>query len=199
MFFNLWIKGIFMLVIEDNAKKTIQGLSKLDYGQIDSVGKMVAQAMKAGNKLLAAGNGGSAADAQHLVGELVCKFLKDRKGYPAIALSTNTSVITAWANDISYDTAIARQIEALGKKGDVFIGITTSGNSKNIIEAFRKCREIGIKTVLLEGAKKGAAEAYADIAIKVGLDETPRIQECHIFIIHNLCYVIEEEMEKGQG
>jgi D-sedoheptulose 7-phosphate isomerase len=186
-----------MDIISENAKKTIQGLSSVDYKQIYSVGKIVAHAMKAGNKLLVAGNGGSAADAQHLAGELVCKFLKDRKGYPAIALNANASVITAWANDVGYDTVFARQIEALGKKGDVFLGITTSGNSKNIIEAFKKCKEIGITTVLLEGGKKGTAEAYADIAIKVGLDETPRIQECHIFIVHNLCYVIEEEMAKA--
>lgn len=186
-----------MDIISENAKKTIDGLSKVDYRQIYSVGKMTAQAMKAGNKLLVAGNGGSAADAQHLAAELVCKFLKDRKGYPAIALNTNASVITAWSNDIGYDTVFARQIEALGKKGDIFLGITTSGNSKNIVEAFRKCKEMGITAVLLEGGKKGTAEAYADITMKVNLEETPRIQECHIFIIHNLCYVIEEEMSKA--
>jgi len=179
---------------EDNSKKTIKGISSLDYKQADDIGKRIAGIIKAGNKLLIAGNGGSAADAQHFAGELVCKFLKDRKGIPAIALNTNTSVLTAWSNDVSFDSVFARQIEALGKKGDIFLGITTSGNSRNIIEAFKKCREMGIITILLEGRNKGEAEKLADIVMRVNLDETPRIQECHIFIIHNLCQIIEEEL-----
>ena len=188
-----------MSAISENAKRTMQGLSGIDYAQVEDVGRLIASAMKSGNKLLVAGNGGSAADAQHMAAELVCKFMKDRKGYPAIALTTNSSILTAWSNDVGFDSVFARQIEALGKKGDVFLGITTSGGSKNIIEAFKKAKELGIRAILLEGGKKGAAEAYADIIIKVKLDETPRIQECHIFIIHNLCYVIEEEMTKGQA
>jgi D-sedoheptulose 7-phosphate isomerase len=183
--------------ISEDAKKTVQGLSGLDCGQISSVGRMMALAMKSGNKLLVAGNGGSAADAQHMAAELVCKFLKERKGYPAIALNTNASVLTAWSNDKGYDTVFARQIEALGRKGDVFLGITTSGSSKNIVEAFKKCKDMGITAVLLEGRKKGSTEQFADVVMRVSLDETPRIQECHIFIIHSLCRIIEEEMEKA--
>jgi D-sedoheptulose 7-phosphate isomerase len=186
-----------MDTIAENAKKTAQGLSGLDYAQIASIGKMMAQAMKAGNKILVAGNGGSAADAQHMAAELVCKFLKERKGYPAIALNTNASVLTAWSNDKDYSTAFARQIEALGRKGDVFLGITTSGSSRNIVEAFKKCKDMGIRAVLLEGKKKGSTEQFADVIMRVSLDETPRIQECHIFIIHSLCQIIEEEMERA--
>jgi D-sedoheptulose 7-phosphate isomerase len=182
-----------MSTIKDNADKTIQGLSNIDYTQIESLGKRIAKAIRDGNKLLIAGNGGSAADSQHFAGELVCKFLKERRGIPAISLNTNTSVLTAWPNDVSFDSVFSRQIEALGRKGDIFFGITTSGSSKNIVEAFRKCREMGITTILLEGNRKGDAEKFADFAIKVPLEETPRIQECHIFIIHSICEIIENE------
>jgi len=179
---------------KENAEKTRYGLSNLDFGQIEKIAKIASNAIKAGNKLLIAGNGGSAADSQHFAGELVCKFLKDRKGLPAISLNSNTSVLTAWSNDVSYDSVFSRQIEALGRKGDIFFGITTSGSSKNIVEAFRKCREMGITTILLEGNRKGEAEKLADFAIKVNLEDTPRIQECHIFIIHSICEIIENKV-----
>jgi D-sedoheptulose 7-phosphate isomerase len=180
--------------IKEQAKVTAEALGKIDYAAVESVGHLIAESIKKGGKLLVAGNGGSAADSQHFAAELVCKFLKDRKGIPAIALTTNSSVVTAWSNDVGFDTVFARQIEALGKKGDVFVGITTSGNSPNIIEAFRKCKGLGITAILLEGAKPGKAEPYADIIIRGPSTATPRIQECHIFIIHTICQLVEDAL-----
>ncbi len=145
-----------------------------------------------GNKVLVAGNGGSASDAQHFVGEIVCKFKRERKGYPAIALTTNSSVITAWSNDYDFKSVFARQIEALGNKNDVFIGISTSGNSESIINGVQKAKEMGLKTICLLGKDGGKLKNSADINIIVPSDNTPRIQEVHILLLH----IIAEEIEK---
>ncbi|MDD5638411.1 MAG: D-sedoheptulose 7-phosphate isomerase [Candidatus Pacebacteria bacterium] len=146
-----------------------------------------------GNKVLIAGNGGSAADAQHFVGEIVGRYKKERKGYPAIALSTDSSVLTAWANDYGFETVFSRQVEALGKQGDIFFGISTSGNSKNIIEAVKKSKELGLTTICLAGKDGGKLKDLADFFIVVPSDNTPRIQESHIMLIHIIC----EEVEKN--
>jgi D-sedoheptulose 7-phosphate isomerase len=142
---------------------------------------------------LIAGNGGSAADAQHFAGEIVGRFKKERKGYPAIALTTDASIITSWANDYDFNTIFSRQIEALGKEGDVFLGISTSGNSKNIIEAVKKAKEMGIFCICLLGKDGGELKNLTDLSIIIPSDNTPRIQECHIMIIHIIC----EELEKS--
>lgn len=146
-----------------------------------------------GNKILIAGNGGSAADAQHFAGEIVGIFKKERKGYPAIALTTDSSVLTSWANDYSFDTVFSRQIEALGKKGDIFFGISTSGNSKNIIEAVKKAEELGIISICLLGKDGGKLKDLTDFLIVVPSDDTPRIQECHIMLIHIICEEVEKQ------
>lgn len=146
-----------------------------------------------GNKILIAGNGGSAADAQHFAAEIVGRYKKERKGYPAIALTTDTSIITALANDYSFDLIFARQIESLGKKGDVFFGISTSGNSKNVIEGMKKAKVLGLTTICLLGKDGGVLKDLADISIIVPSDNTPRIQEAHIMLIHIIC----EEVEKN--
>jgi len=148
-----------------------------------------------GHKLLIAGNGGSAADAQHFAGEIVGRYKKERKGYPAIALTTDSSVLTSWANDYSFDTVFSRQIEALAKKGDIFLGISTSGNSKNIIEAVKKAKELGIVTVCFLGKDGGALKDLADFSIIVPSDDTPRIQESHIMFIHIICEEVEKNFE----
>ena len=145
-----------------------------------------------GNKVLIAGNGGSAADAQHFAGEIVGRYKRERKGYPAIALTTDISIITSIANDYSFDIIFSRQIEALAKKGDIFFGISTSGNSKNIIEAVKKAKELGLTTVCLLGKEGGKLKDLADFSIIVPSEDTPRIQECHIMLIHIIC----EETEK---
>jgi D-sedoheptulose 7-phosphate isomerase len=145
-----------------------------------------------GNKILIAGNGGSAADAQHFAAEIVGRYKLERKGYPAIALTTDSSVMTAWSNDYGYESLFARQIEALGRSGDVFIGISTSGNSPNLIYAMKKSREAEIKTIALSGNNGGELESISDIHINIPSDNTSRIQECHIMAIHIIC----EEVEK---
>ena len=151
-------------------------------------------ALRAGNKLLFAGNGGSAADAQHWAGELVSRFYFDRPGLPAIALTTDTSILTAIGNDYGYDYVFARQIEALAHAGDVFFAISTSGNSKNILRAIEAARARGVKMVGFTGQSGGAMAEQCDLCFKVPSGETPRIQEGHEFLGHLLCGLIEHEM-----
>lgn len=162
--------------------------------QVQKAIDIFSSAYKNGNKVLIAGNGGSAADAQHFAGEIVCTFMRrDRKGYPAIALTTDTSVITAWSNDFGYDTVFERQVQALGNAGDVFIGISTSGNSENIILAAKKAKELGLKTVCLLGRDGGKLKDAPDVSIIVPSQSTPRIQEIHTLLVHIIC----EEVEKS--
>ncbi|MBF7044473.1 D-sedoheptulose 7-phosphate isomerase [Campylobacter volucris] len=155
---------------------------------------MIIQAYKNGNKTLLAGNGGSAADAQHIAGEFVSRFYFDRPGIASIALSTDTSILTAIGNDYGYENLFARQVQAQGNKGDVFIGISTSGNSKNILKALEICKEKEILSIGLSGASGGAINELCDICIKVPSSCTPRIQESHILIGHILCAIVEEEL-----
>ena len=161
---------------------------------ICSVSNLIIDAYRHGNKTLIAGNGGSAADAQHLAGEFVSKFYFDRPGLPSIALTTDTSILTAIGNDYGYERLFARQIEANGNKGDVFIGISTSGNSKNIIEALKTCKKKDITTVGFTGASGGEMAALCSYCIKVPSTETPRIQETHIVVGHIICSIVEEAM-----
>jgi len=162
--------------------------------QIATAAQILTDAYQSGHSALLAGNGGSAADAQHLAGELVNKFYFDRPGIPAHSLSTDTSVMTAIGNDIGYRYMFARQIQAHGSKGDVFIGISTSGNSENIIEALKTCREKGITSIGLTGNKPCQMDSLADLCIKVPSDCTPRIQEAHILIGHIICAIVEENL-----
>lgn len=155
---------------------------------------MVIEAYKNGNKTLIAGNGGSAADAQHIAGEFVSRFYFDRPGLPSIALSTDTSILTAIGNDYGFDRLFERQIEAQGNPGDIFIGITTSGNSTNIIKALYACKEKNIKTIVLTGKNGGKVTDICDICLQVPSIETPRIQESHILIGHIICCIVEEEL-----
>lgn len=141
-----------------------------------------------------AGNGGSAADAQHLAGEFVSRFYFERPGLPSLALTTDTSILTAIGNDYGYERLFARQIEANGKEGDVFIGISTSGNSDNIIEALKTCREKDITTIGMTGEIGGRMTELCDYCIKVPSQETPRIQESHILIGHIICSIAEESL-----
>lgn len=155
---------------------------------------MCLDALRDGRKILFAGNGGSAADAQHWAGELVSRFYYDRPGLPAIALTTDTSILTAIGNDYGYDYTFARQIEALGQAGDVFVAISTSGNSPNIIRAVDAAKSKGVKVIGFTGQDGGKLAPLADLSFRVPSDETPRIQEGHEFIGHLLCGLIEQEM-----
>ena len=161
--------------------------------RISSVARIVVDAYKAGHKTMWAGNGGSAADAQHMAGELVNKFTFDRPGLAALSLSTDTSIITAVGNDYGFERLFARQVEAQGCAGDVFIGISTSGKSQNLVEALGACRAKGITSVALVGADPCPMDDY-DYVIHVPSKETPRIQECQTLIGHVLCYLVEQEL-----
>ncbi len=161
--------------------------------KISAVAGVIVDAYKAGHKTMWAGNGGSAADAQHMAGELVNKFSFDRPGLAALSLSTDTSIITAVGNDYGFDRLFARQIEAQGCAGDVFIGISTSGKSRNLVEALGACRAKGITSVAIVGANPCPMDDY-DYVIHVPSVETPRIQECQTLIGHILCYIVEQEL-----
>ncbi len=144
-----------------------------------------------GNKVLLCGNGGSASDSQHIAAEFVNRFKMERRPLPAIALTTDTSILTAIANDYSFDEVFKKQVEALGSLGDVLIGISTSGNSKNVIAALKKAKEKGIITIGLTGKGKCQMDEICDINIKVESKDTPRIQEVHIFLGHVICDIVE--------
>lgn len=146
------------------------------------------------NKTILAGNGGSAADAQHIAAELVGRYGFDRPSLPSLALTTDTSNLTAIGNDYGYDKVFSRQLEGMGQRGDLFIGISTSGNSQNIINAFEVAKQKGITTVALVGRDGGMMAKMADMAIVVPSESTPRIQESHILIGHILCDIIEKEI-----
>jgi D-sedoheptulose 7-phosphate isomerase len=161
--------------------------------EIDKVAQLIVEAYRNGHKTLWAGNGGSAADAQHMAGELVNKFTFDRPGLPALSLSTDTSIITAVGNDYGFDRLFARQVEAQGCPGDVFIGISTSGKSRNLVEALGACRAKGIATVAIVGEGPCPMDEY-DYVIHVPSRVTPRIQECQTLVGHILCYVVENQL-----
>lgn len=150
--------------------------------------------LRSDGKILFAGNGGSAADAQHWAGELVSRFYYDRPGLPAIALTTDTSILTAIGNDYGYDYTFARQVEALGRRGDVLVVISTSGNSPNILCAAQAARDRGIYVIGFTGQGGGKLAPLCDVCFRIPSDETPRIQEGHEFIGHLLCALIEAEM-----
>jgi D-sedoheptulose 7-phosphate isomerase len=156
--------------------------------------QMIIEAMRAGGKLLIFGNGGSAADAQHVAAELAFKMGRERDALPALALTTDTSLLTAIGNDRSFDFIFARQIQALGRKGDVALAISTSGNSTNVIEAVNQSRDMGIGTIGLLGAGGGKVRTLVDLPLIVPSDDTPRIQEVHIAASHIICQLIEDEL-----
>ena len=161
--------------------------------KIQDIAGIVVAAYRAGHKTMWAGNGGSAADAQHMAGELVNKFTFDRPGLAALSLSTDTSIITAIGNDYGFDRLFARQVEAQGCAGDVFIGISTSGKSPNLVNALAACKEKGITSVAIVGANPCPMDGY-DYVIHVPSTVTPRIQECQTLIGHILCYIVEQEL-----
>ena len=155
---------------------------------------LVSRAFEGGNKVFLFGNGGSAADAQHIAAEFVNRYVIDRPPLPAISLTTDTSILTSISNDLAFSEVFSRQLKALGKDGDIAIGISTSGSSANIIKAFEAAREMGMKTVALAGNDGGALAKIADISLVVSSTSTPRIQEAHILIGHILCEMVEHQL-----
>jgi D-sedoheptulose 7-phosphate isomerase len=161
---------------------------------LERLGDSVVHCMRNNGKLLIAGNGGSAADSQHISAEFVSRFMFDRPGLPSIALTTDTSALTAIGNDYGFENLFSRQLEAIGNAGDIFIGISTSGNSPNIVKALKYCNSNGILAVGFTGANNGAMEQYCDITIKVPSHDTPHIQECHIVLGHLMCSLVEHNI-----
>ncbi len=162
--------------------------------RVVEAGHMMADALRSGHKILAFGNGGSAADAQHLSSELVNRYVEDRPALPAIALTTDTSTLTSVANDTHYRYVFARQVEALGGKGDVALAISTSGSSENVLEAVKVCRSRGVHTIGLAGRDGGKLVSLVDLSLVVPHPETARIQEVHGLVVHLLCQIIEDEL-----
>lgn len=162
--------------------------------KIEDAVKLIVDAFKAGNKVWFCGNGGSAADAQHLAAEFSGRFYINRKALPAEALHCNTSYLTAVANDYDYDVIYSRLIDGLGTKGDILIGLSTSGNSKNVLKAFDTAKEMGITTIAFTGTSGGKIKEQTDILFNVPNDDTPRIQECHILIGHIICQLVEAKI-----
>ena len=169
--------------------------NRIIIGNLNKIITIINKCFQNGNKLIIAGNGGSASQAQHFAGEIVGRYKKERKAYPAISLTADSTILTAWSNDYNFHTVFSRQIEAFGKKGDVFFGLSTSGNSNNIIESVKKAKQIGIKTMCLLGKNGGKLKSLADISIIIESQNTPRIQEEHIFIIHIICEEIEKNFQ----
>lgn len=161
---------------------------------IAGMATLMVETFKSGGKLLVMGNGGSAADAQHFVAEIVGRFKMERRGLPAIALSTDTSILTAIGNDYGFDRIFHRQVEALALAGDLVVGISTSGNSPNVLQALKLAREKGCRTVGLLGKDGGSIKGLCDLALIVPTDDTPRVQEGHITIIHIVCDLLEKSM-----
>ncbi len=183
-------------VIEDHIRASIDTKVQLLgdknlVSNIEAVTKLCIDAFNRGNKVIFAGNGGSAADAQHLAAEFVSRFEYDRPGLPSLSLSTDTSMITAIGNDYGYENLFKRQLQAQSRPGDVFIGITTSGNSKNVVAAIEACKDLGVTSVALCGAV-GRVHEISDHVLAIPSRHTPRIQECHILIGHIICGLVEQ-------
>ena len=169
-------------------------LLRTSIGKIKEISELLIEALKKNGKVMIFGNGGSASDSQHIAAELVGRFKKDRNGLPAIALTTNTSILTAIANDYGYEIVFAKQVEALGGKNDIVIGISTSGKAKNVANGIRQAKKMGLRTVALTGADGGELVKLADVSLVVPSSVTARIQEAHITVGHIICELAEEAL-----
>ena len=186
--------GLVLDRLQDSLAVKSQMLSSDCVGQAGAVAEVMITSLRAGGKILFFGNGGSAMDAGHLAAELAGRFYRDRPGLAGISLSDGTASLTAIANDYAYDDVFARQIRGLGRPGDVAVGLTTSGNSANVVNALLAARETGLVTVALTGSSGGKVAAIADLCIRVPTDDTPRVQEACMHLGHTICEIVEREM-----
>src|SRR5213082_1361860 len=177
------------------AKKTLQSLLELD-SQLAQAANLIEQGLRAGNKLLVCGNGGSAADASHFATEFVVRFMKDRPAYPAICLAGDGGLLTAAGNDYGFEEIFARQVAAFGLPGDLLICLTTSGKSRNVVRALQEAKARKLKTIAFLGRDGGSTIGIADIDLLVKDDSTARIQEAHQLVIHVVCEIIEAQLNK---
>jgi phosphoheptose isomerase len=190
------VKGIAAQVVSSNLNEAIATLQQAaGLGvEIEAAAGTISAALLKGQKLLACGNGGSAADASHLTTEFVCRFNRDRRPYPAISLAVHGGDLTAIGNDYAFDDIFARQVQAFGAPGDVLAVFTTSGNSENIVRALDAARKFGLNTIAFLGRNGGRCAGLADIELIVTSDVTARIQEGHKFLLHTICELVEEEL-----
>lgn len=184
--------SIIKSVLQESSEVKMKLISLAE--QILRAGNLLIESMRSGHKVMFCGNGGSAADSQHMACELVEKFARKRKALPAVALTTDTSILTAVPNDESFDLLFSRQIEALGKPGDVLVAISTSGSSPNMLKALEQAKSMGIHTIGLTGAHGDKMAEDSELLLKVPSSSVPRIQECHITIGHILCELVESEL-----
>ena len=191
------MKDTVARVLREGAEVRLKMIDTMTAGILEAA-KAIADAFKAGGKVLLFGNGGSAADAQHIAAEFMNRFLIERPPLPAIALTTDTSILTSISNDYAFDEIFSKQLKALGKKGDIAIGITTSGSSPNVLRAFRVAKKLGITTIAL-AADGGKIASLADIALCVPSKSTPRIQEAHIVVGHILCELTDTLLFRDVG
>lgn len=182
-------------IFEESIKVKQQSLANNEQVIIEVV-ECFTRCLQSGGKLLFFGNGGSAADSQHIAAEFIGRFQRERRALPALALTTDSSILTALGNDYSFDIVFARQIEGLGNKGDVAFGISTSGNSKNVVEGIRKAKEKGLHTVTLTGNDGGQLAKLSEYSLIVPSKITARIQECHLCIAHIICDLVEQAFAK---
>lgn len=171
-----------------------QATLKNNLPQIAQASQAIIDALKGGNKIFFCGNGGSAADSQHIAAEFIGRFQKERAAWPAIALTVDTSALTALGNDYTFDIVFSRQLQALGKKGDVLVAITTSGNSKNVLEAVKTAQSMGIRTIGMTGGTGGKMNGLTDITIIAASPVTARIQESHLVMFHAMCEIVENAL-----
>ena len=183
------VEQIFLESIEVKQETLKKNLSR-----IISAAELIIGAITSGHKLFFCGNGGSAADSQHIAAEFVGRFQKERKALPAIALTTDSSALTALGNDYTFDIVFTRPLQALGQKGDVLIAISTSGNSKNVLEAVKQAKLMGINTIAVTGGKGGQLAGLCDIVIIAASSKTARIQESHLVIFHSICELVENSL-----
>jgi len=184
-------KDIFDSAISDHLK-IVQGLTR-QQDLLETIARAMAGSLRKGDKVLWCGNGGSAADSQHLAAEIVGRFRRERRGLPSIALTTDSSILTAVANDYGYQCVFSRQVEAIAKPGDILVGLSTSGNSENVLMAIDRARSMGVTTVAFTGREGGKIGKVADHVLMIGSTDTARIQEAHILAGHMICDWIEIE------
>ena len=180
----------------DDSTRTLESLKSLE-PQMAKAADLIEQCLRTGNKLLVCGNGGSAADAAHFATELVVRFAKDRRSYPAICLASDGGLLTAAGNDYGFDEIFSRQVTAFGRRGDVLICLTTSGKSKNVVRALEEAKARKLKTIAFLGRDGGSTIGMADIDLLVRSDSTARIQESHQLVLHVLCEVVESHLDES--
>ena len=180
--------------IENIIRESQAAIGKIPVDKVQEAADKIFSTLENGNKLLICGNGGSAADSQHFAAELVGRFEKEKQPLPAISLTTDTSILTAVANDYGYDNVFAKQVKALCKKGDLLFAISTSGNSPNVLKAVELAKTIGMKSISLTGKDGGKIAGISDIDINIPVFSTARVQEAHITVIHIICKIVEDKM-----